>query len=289
MKQTLWLASPLIVIGLFAFVGQLIGGSTASPLPSPATFVPGCTLPFENIKGKNLTIDAQCGKDGASAANSASGKQNEAKNNFCATGTPVGLTFGSFDQLQATATQNQIPFGGSNSLPTDRSVLKNLININGKSVGEGSVVSLTGVVFDARHSNTTFFNETGESVNCNTGTLDMNDIHIELAESAGQLNSQDECNTVTAEISPHFRPTSWDRFDVNPKTSAAARGLPLKAAIVRVTGQLFFDASHGPCVNGQGSAPRRRSIWEIHPVYAIEVFDTTKNKFIALDQWAKGK
>lgn len=71
---------------------------------------------------------------------------------------------------------------------------------------------------------------------------------------------------------------------MNDREEPLLNGLP-----VRVTGQLFFDASHGPCVGGRGSAPRPRSIWEIHPVYAIDVFDTTKNKFVPLGEWAQGR
>jgi hypothetical protein len=40
--------------------------------------------------------------------------------------------------------------------------------------------------------------------------------------------------------------------------------------VVRVTGQLFFDGSHSPCAGGKGS-PKRASLWEIHPVYALDV------------------
>jgi hypothetical protein len=254
---------------------------------TPTKFVPGCKLPFDSIKQTNLTIDAQCGQDGASAANTPNALQNEKKNNFCALGTPLELTFSTFDDLQAKASANHIPFGGSNQLPTDRSGLMNLLAVNGKQIGEGTVVSLTANVFDARHSNVTFFHENGESVNCKSGEPNMNDIHIELADPSDPTN---ECKTVTAEISPHFRPASWDRFDVNPTTAPHVNGLTqLKGARVKISGQLFFDASHGPCVNGQGTAPVRRSIWEIHPVYAIEVFDTGKNKFVPLDIWAKNK
>ncbi len=261
---------------------------TEQPQPSAMAFSPGCSLPFESIEQKDLPIDQRCAKDGAAAPDSSNAKQNEVKNNFCATGTPVELSFTNFDQLQQSAINKNIPFGNQN-LPDDRSVLANILTVNGRQIGEGTVVTLVGFVFDARHSNTKFFNEAGESVNCKSGELDMNDIHIELAESANLLNQTDECQTVTAEISPHYRPASWDRFDVNPKTAEAARGLQLKGAKVRISGQLFFDASHKPCVGGQGSAPRRRSIWEIHPVYAIEVFDEAKHQFIALDEWAKDK
>ncbi|MGB7922020.1 MAG: hypothetical protein WCF57_02115 [Pyrinomonadaceae bacterium] len=68
------------------------------------------------------------------------------------------------------------------------------------------------------------------------------------------------CDSITAEISPHFWPDSWSDLDdywiYNP---------------VRLTGQLFFDASHKPCKPGQPARPARLSNWEIHPVYAIDV------------------
>lgn len=266
-----------------ARIGTIPPVTAPAPAP-PLAFNPGCTLPFDAIKTQGLRIDKQCGRDGSSSPSSASGKQNEVKNNFCATGTPTVLTFASFDQLQQAASTKHIPFGSS-GLPQNRGVLAGLITVSGKKVGEGSVVTVEGIVFDARHSNTTLLGEGGESVNCNSGDLDMNDIHIELAESTGQS----ECQTVTAEISPHFRPASWNRFDVNPTEGPKVNGLPLKGSRVRLTGQLFFDASHSPCVNGHGSAPRRRSIWEVHPVYAIDVFDAAKNKFVPLDVWAQGK
>jgi hypothetical protein len=42
---------------------------------------------------------------------------------------------------------------------------------------------------------------------------------------------------------------------------------------VRITGQLFFDGSHVPCKDGEpvGSNPRRLSVWEIHPIYHLDV------------------
>ena len=39
---------------------------------------------------------------------------------------------------------------------------------------------------------------------------------------------------------------------------------------LRLTGQMMFDGSHTPCGNGTGSQ-KRVSVWEIHPVYAIDV------------------
>lgn len=40
--------------------------------------------------------------------------------------------------------------------------------------------------------------------------------------------------------------------------------------LVRFTGQIFFDASHKPCSGGTGS-PKRSAIWELHPVYKVEI------------------
>src|SRR5215510_9646923 len=93
-------------------------------------FEPGCaTLPFEDIKGQNLTIDSQCGIDGTAEASSANAIQNEVKNNFCAHGTPVTLTFGDFDRLQAAAKRKKIEFGKA-GLPSSRKALRNILTLN---------------------------------------------------------------------------------------------------------------------------------------------------------------
>ena len=86
-----------------------------------------------------------------------------------------------------------ITFGGENKLPPDRSELQNFLPFNRTKIGEGTVVSLTGIVFDARHSNVKFFNENGESVNCKSGETSMNDIHIELADPSGSGSLLIDC------------------------------------------------------------------------------------------------
>jgi hypothetical protein len=40
---------------------------------------------------------------------------------------------------------------------------------------------------------------------------------------------------------------------------------------------LFFDASHKACTATERSKTPRRSVWEIHPIYNIEV---CKKKFL---------
>jgi hypothetical protein len=78
------------------------------------------------------------------------------------------------------------------------------------------------------------------------------------------LGSRREPNPAAAsppEIIPHFRPTGW--------TDAALNGL--NGHPVRLTGQLFFDASHKPCTPGKKAGPPPVSLWEIHLIYAVDV------------------
>jgi hypothetical protein len=108
-------------------------------------FEPECVeLPFEDIKSQNLTVDAKCGVIGTAKKSMPSAKQNEAKNNFCAQGTPIVLSFADFDKLQKRAEEKHIQFGGKN-LPSDRKLLRNLVTLaNGTKIGEDEVVTLEG-------------------------------------------------------------------------------------------------------------------------------------------------
>lgn len=126
---------------------------------------------------------------------------------------------------------------------------------------------LAAFVSDAHYSNI----GKGESVNCKRGDKESNDIHIVLQESPDE---KDECKSATAEMSPHFRPDIWNPDFLNEKDQTIFGG---KKHLFRFTGQLFFDASHSPCVNGKGRAPQRSSIWEIHPVYNVEICTDPNN------------
>ena len=224
-----------------------------------------CTLPFDAIKQAHA-IDSSCEAAGTASSGPQSA-QNEAKNNFCATGTPVSLNFNNFAQLQQAAQSAGIPFGGTN-LPPDRGALHNILPLSGQgSVGEGTVVRVAAYVMDAHYSNVS----SGESVNCQQPGNENNDIHIVLGQSAvpsGQkLTEAQECASVTAEISPHFRPNVWTPDTLNSHN----------AHMFRFTGQLFFDAAHRPCVGGTGANPKRVAIWEVHPVYDVEICGDSSN------------
>jgi len=241
----------------------------------------GAPLPFDTIKVAH-PVDQKCGIKGTATSPSASQIQNAVKNNFCADNTPETFTSQMLIDLQRNT---HIP-SGHGLEPADRTPLR--------SLGEGKVIRLKAYLIEAHHADL----GAGESVNCNGSKEEDNDIHIAF----GVLPSTKECNSVTAEISPHYRPASWNEIGHfekwNPKTkkydpnpSIASR---LQAHAYRITGQLFFDASHPPCPCGTACNPIRASVWEIHPVYNIEVCksgsscdENTDADWMAFDTWWK--
>jgi hypothetical protein len=234
------------------------------PLTAEATsfrFDPGCPLPYEAIKQAHPT-DEVCNLSGESEeyapSSQAQRRANEAKNQLCAPGPPVLLTFTDFERLQGRAGDAGIEFGPFKHTK-DRSALRNLYSttVNGEAVtvGEGSLVRVVAYVADARTSNVS----SGESVNCKRKGKANNDIHITLIRRP----EDPPCAGIVAEIIPHFRPAAWRDTTISTLTRP-----------IRMTGQLFFDSPHLPC-NEEGHAvggnPARVSLWEIHPVYTFEV------------------
>ncbi len=255
--------------------------------PQPATvaaaahavapiFKAGCKLPFDTIKTKSLEIDAKCTLDGNAADNSAKRLENNAKNNFCADGTPKVITYDDFKTLEETADGID---GLRQGLKESRDGLVDILKTAAHpKLGEGSLVQFVAFVLDARNSNVG--KGKGENVNCKLPDKEGNDIHIELTMD---LADDDPCNGVTAEMSPHFRPETWNSLV----------GMDLKRP-VRITGPLFFDDSHHPCHDGVRPNPKRVSVWEIHPIYEFEVCkdktlklcDAKKtSQWIPLDEW----
>lgn len=240
--------APLVVIAVIVASGALPGALAGQ---DGTAFDPGCALPFAGIAATH-PIDADCGVMGKTGASTGNAAQNQAKNNFCAANAPAWVTPLSFTRLQAKVVQAHIPFGDATHLPPDRSKLHDIYTTSEHAtIGEGSVVRLVAFVEKAHPSDV----DSGESVNCGETGEEPNDIHIPTVQTPGA----NECTSVTAEMSPHGRPAGWTADALNQL------GVP-----VRITGQLFFDASHRPCKNGRGS-PARMSLWEIHPVYAIDV------------------
>lgn len=257
------------------------GRTPPAPAQDGQPFDPGCTLPFDAIKTAGLAIDRQCPVGGHSALLGGSQPhvlQNLAKNNFCVKGSPTAVSYDAFVALQ-TAVNNMgagLVWGSGQKLPADRAPLKNLsIRDGGRSltVGEGSLVSFVGFVMAYEFADT----HSGEDVNCNLAGDDTNDIHLTLRQTPGLILKKPtslpdpRCDSVSAEISPHFRPAAWN------KLASSASNSIFTARPLRVTGALTFDAEHKPCAGGKPAtgSPVRISVWEIHPVYSVEVCKNT--------------
>src|ERR1019366_4857571 len=123
----------------------------------------------------------------------------------------------------------------------------------------GTAVQFIGYVLEAHYADLS----SGEGVNCDVKDDEAsNDIHIALAP---QSTTTDECQSNSAEMTPHYRPASWT------KTNLDKIG---HTTLVRVSGQLMYDADHKICGEPGFSPtdnPHRLSGWETHPVYAFEV------------------
>jgi len=265
-------------------------------------------VPFARI-ARPHEIDFRCPATGREDDNTYHYAQNTAKNNLAAKGAPVPLQFSDFTRLQQESQRQidsgEIPLEGK--YPRNRVQLHSLINVRGTPVGEGSVVSLRAYIFNANYANTKYKTNSdgtpgkGEAVDCDNPELDWNDIHVALSETPD--GATDECTTVTAELIPHYRPAAWDRFhdgtidEIEKLVPGILKGRVVenpdkhsRPVQVRVTGQLFYDASHRPCVFRDGKVverhgPERRSIWEIHPVYRIEIYDQKRRNWVDLDRW----
>jgi len=239
-----------------------------------AQFQPRCEIPYRHIASTGLEIES-CPAEGDGKTD-AHRQQNAAKNNLCATGRPIPLTFSAFKRLQKAVDEKGIAYGSSQRLPSDRKELEGIISHNGRKIGEGTLVQYVGFIHHPRYSN----RSKGESVNCKRPRAENNDIHVDVV----RRKSDPVCRSITVEIIPHFRPEQWE-----------VDKLKMIEHPVRFTGQLFFDASHKPCKNDtEGPTPKRASVWEIHPVYAIDVCKsrqlsrcsaTDRTMWISLDNW----
>ena len=226
-----------------------------------------CKLPFAQIAPPK-DVHASCGIDGTGSNGAlvpaAKILEDSAKNNFCADNkNPVDVDFAILRSMQEKAPDKK-PL--EDKLHPSRDSLKKFFPVGNQKIGEGTVVRLKAMIKDAHVSDCTK-TSMGEEVNCKMLGVEHNDFHIPLLDpSVPNPQQQDECTSVTAEMSPHFRPVAWNQIDLKTPTTNP----------VRITGPLFFDNSHEPCEMSGSSViksanPKRSSLWEIHPVYALDV------------------
>ncbi len=234
------------------------GGPSTTPTPTPTTasatrgtasarraggsgrpFLTACPLPFSGPQ--NPDIDTRCPMEGGSPS-PAKQAQSRAKNNLCAsTGSPQRITY---DQLKHKQQDVNAQVKLTN-LSDDRHELT--------ALGEGAYVEYIAFIQDAHYSDV----GSGEAVNCNIPGNSTNDIHIVLVRDP----NDDPCNSTTAEMIPHFRPEAWTEKNVDS----------VKEHPVRIRGPLFYDDAHRPCSGTSRPSPNRISVWEIHPVYSLDV------------------
>jgi hypothetical protein len=260
--------------------------AAVSLMAYPATPQNGCTRhdhfprqcnPFGSSRARD--IDSVCGLDG-DATESGEQAQDRVKNNLCASGTPHELTLAELGKLQKGVDDSHLPYGNRHvhtnlpPPPADRENFSEKEKASG--FGEGDPVFFVGFIVTTKPGS-------AESVNCHCTGAKFNDLHLELADHplhlrkapAGataaekkQITRQNNAalcaNSFTAEVIPHLRPTAFERVSLNPLEDKK---------VVKVSGQLFFDASHHPCESSKPGLgdPARVSSWEIHPVYDIQV------------------
>lgn len=229
--------------------------ATAAPAhhaASAAAAHAACTPPFAH-PGDTATFDDECGDEGTPEQNDFDARAAEytQKNNLCAdTSSPMPLSFADFKKLQRDI-PDDVSTGDSNTSVQDRTELRGLALSNQRTASEGQVVRLVGLA-------TVKMSKSNEGVNCHKTAEAKTDIHINLSPDGV------ECNGIIVEIIPHSRPEHWRHIDTYNK---------LNQSIVRVTGQLFLDSRHSvePRTGNTCPSPPRVSLWEIHPVYAIDI------------------
>jgi len=225
-------------------------------------------------------VDNTCSMIG-DAAGDGDKAQNRLKNNLCATGTAREITIEDLTALQKAVDATGVDYGSVHGThphkgpPADRSTL--FTKLPSGSANEGDLVSFIGFIVEAKPGSS-------ETVDCHCATPDAIDVHIAVADHLLALRTAHAhatkvqkhavtvandallcTNSFVAETIPHKRPTALELTAIEP--------LSKNKSIVKITGQLFFDGSHRPCKGSRpGSGdPSRLTVFEIHPVYDIEV------------------
>jgi hypothetical protein len=118
-----------------------------------------------------------------------------------------------------------------------------------ESWGESTPVEYEAYLIKTRH-----YPSGAESCNCNLTKEENNDFHLVTVSK----KSAPEADSITAEITPHIRPSGW--------TFTKLTDLSDKKTYVKITGYLMLDTQH---LGGGG--PVRVTDWEIHPVTSMKV------------------
>jgi hypothetical protein len=109
-------------------------GPPISPCSKSGAFKLGCSNPRfpAPAPSRTLIVDSKCGLDGNGTG--AEAAQNDAKNDFCASGTPQPITIADMRYLQTKVEQNTAINFGPSGPTTDRGPLK--------ALGEDNLVTI---------------------------------------------------------------------------------------------------------------------------------------------------
>lgn len=206
------------------------------PIPSLIGFNVACALPFADASPRTY-FDNSCRNQGQPTAH-------------------VGFTL---DQVTAMYTLKNNYCAPGPAVNVDfadmgRFQQGTMQLTDGSAMAEGQRVRLVGYVAAVKttHSN--------EGVNCHYTDDATTDIHINVSQI-----SNDECQGIVAELIPHLRPTALTHDNVKQA---------LSGKVIRVTGQLFNDAEHHAACHQSGQ-PSRLSVWEVHPIYLLDICTST--------------
>jgi hypothetical protein len=229
-------------------------------------------------------FDSSCtSADGNAKPDSGGAAQNEVKNNLAAKGPVKEITIKDLAFLETETAKNKDYESWSGLHPPKTRKPFQKMNFDLK---EGRLVQITAYIYEAHTADLS----SGESVNCGIGTSkrakhkvkkpeaeESNDIHIALVETKEETTEEDaECESVTAEVIPHFRPAVWDESLFKST---------LQGKLVRLTGQLMYDSAHKPCSEDEEASPARQSSWEIHPIYKVEKCTEDDGKGNCTGEW----
>ena len=258
-------------------------GGGASPsaggVPAGGFPVSKCASPYNEESSPPTAFDSSCGISGSAESKSGEFPQDISKNDLCEKAAPVPVKTADLVELQGLVDATGMVYGSKFSgkgPPKERTMLHNLASLkSGVKLEEDDVVTYVGFLVEAHYmpqsEKPPKTGKGGESVNCNSTEHVKADIHLALSDTRGRITAKDPnrvkrlCTTISAEMIPHLRPGVWNGDNLDQVIDLDRP--------VKVTGHLFFDASHQPCKGSTpvGSDPRRITEWEIHPIYSFEI------------------
>ena len=231
-------AAFLVTVGLLH--GQAVNAAKKNQQTGQQVFPDHCSdgrsLPFAAIEVQHPVDTACYWTNGKQTSPAATKLQNSVKNNFCIA-TPLA-------QAETYTPQKLIALQDSTQIATGQGK-EPAARSGTQALGEGKLIRIAAFIIEAHFADV----GTGESVNCGLTIEEGNDIHMALGPTATTA----ECGSVTAEISPHYRPATWAQIGNFQTYNTATKKYSVNAAYPSRRAQ-----SVGSCADCKPSSPGRR-------------------------------